>query len=93
MEHVNLQINVWVVPNIFTMMVQSAQHVQVLLIVWKCIVMHMLIQQSVPTVKGLLGPNHTTELTKKVVIESSVYKLVLGEQTALGVTQETVPGS
>lgn len=69
------------------------KHVQVLLIVWKCIVMQPLIQQSVPTVKGLLGPNYTTELTKKVVIESSVYKLVLGEQTALGVTQETVPGS
>lgn len=78
---------------ITTTMVQGVQLVQKLLIVWKCIVMILLRPQSVPTVKVLFGTHHTTELTSEVMIKSSVYKLALGEVTALGVTLDTATGS
>lgn len=55
--------------------------------------MILLHPRFVPTVKGLSGTHHTTELTSEVMIKSSVYKLVLGEVTALGVIQDTATGS
>lgn len=91
--HVYTQDNAVVLPFIFTMMVQDAQYAQVLLTVRKCIAMILLIPQFVPTVKGLSRTHRTTELTKEVMIKRSVYKLVLGEMTALDVTLDTVTGS
>lgn len=51
--------------------------------------MILLLPQSVLAVKGLLGTHHTTEPTSRVMIESSVYRLALGELTALDVFQVT----
>lgn len=88
-----LQRTVTTAAFITTIMVQGVQLVQKLLIVWKCIVLIPLRPQFVPTVKGLSGTHRTTELTLEVMIKSSVYKLALGEVTALDVTLDTVTGS
>lgn len=91
--HVYLQTNAIVLPFISTMMVLGVQYVQVLLTVWKCIVMILLSPQYVPIVKGRSRTKTITEHTSKVAIASSVLRLALGVVTALGVIQDNVPGS